>query len=238
MLAADRLAQAQGVSRDELDAVALRSQQRAAAGEAQPATFASRITLDASAADECVRPQTSRQSLSAMQPGFAALAAQYADALDGPLDHRHTIGHAPPVCDGAGLALIGCEPLPGERPRARIRGYAESGGDPHASLLAGFTAMERVLQRTGLTLADFDRIEFMEAFAVVIAKFLRDCPVDADRVNVAGGHIARGHPMGATGAILVSTLLDQLDVAGGTLGLVVGTGAAGVGSAMVIERLA
>ena len=109
---------------------------------------------------------------------------------------------------------------------------------PDASLLAGFTAMERVLQRTGLTLADFDRIEFMEAFAVVIAKFLRDCPVDADRVNVAGGHIARGHPMGATGAILVSTLLDQLDVAGGTLGLVVGTGAAGVGSAMVIERLA
>ncbi|HEX7373611.1 MAG TPA: acetyl-CoA C-acyltransferase, partial [Steroidobacteraceae bacterium] len=125
----------------------------------------------------------------------------------------------------------------GERPRARILGYAESGGDPHASLLAGFSAMQRVLERTGLALADFDRIEFMEAFAVVIAKFLRDYPVDPARVNVAGGHIARGHPMGATGAILVSTLLDQLDDADGRLGLVVGTGAAGVGAAMVIERL-
>jgi acetyl-CoA C-acetyltransferase/acetyl-CoA acyltransferase len=237
VLAADRLAEAEGISRAELDAVALTSQQRAGAAEARPETYASRIAVDDAANDECIRPQTTAQSLAAMQPAFAALAAQYADALDGPIDHRHAIGHAPPICDGAGLALIGSEPRNGERPRARILGYAESGGDPHASLLAGFSAMQRVLERTGLTLADFDRIEFMEAFAVVIAKFLRDYPADPARVNVAGGHIARGHPMGATGAILVSTLLDQLDDADGTLGLVVGTGATGVGAAMVIERL-
>ena len=237
VLAADRLAQAEGLSRAELDAVALASQQKAAAAEARPATFASRVALGPVTADECVRPQTTASSLAAMQPGFAALAEQYAEALDGPIDHRHTIGHAPPVCDGAGLAVIGGEPGNGPRPRARIRAWAEAGGDPHASLLAGFSAMEQVLKRTGLTLADFDRIEFMEAFAVVIAKFLRDCPADPARVNVAGGHIARGHPMGATGAILVSTLLDQLADADGTLGLVVASGATGVGSAMVIERL-
>ncbi len=172
-----------------------------------------------------------------MPPSFAALAEQYADALDGPIDHRHTIGHAPPICDGAGLALIGGAPSAGGRPRARILGYAESGGDPHASLLAGFSAMDKVLQRTGLTLADMDRIEFMEAFAVTIAKFLRDRPVDPGKVNVAGGHIARGHPMGASGAILLSTLLDVLDASNGRLGLVVCSGAAGVGAAMVVERL-
>jgi len=237
VLAADRLAEAQGLSRPELDAVALRSQQRAGAAERRPALVASRIAPGALAVDECIRPQTTAESLAAMQPGFAALATQYADALDGPIDHRHTIGHAPPICDGAGLALVGGEPVAGERPRARILGYAESGGDPQASLLAGFTALERLLDSTGLALADFDRIEFMEAFAVTIAKFLRDYAVDPGRVNVSGGHIARGHPMGASGAILVSTLLDVLDDADGTLGLVVCSGASGVGAAMAVERL-
>jgi len=207
VLAADRLAEAEGISRDQLDAVSLVSQQRAGAAEANPALTASRIPLGGLGIDECARPQTTAASLAAMPPSFAALAAQYADALEGPIDHRHTIGHAPPICDGAGLALIGGAPTAGNRPRARILGCAESGGDPYASLLAGFSAMTRVLERTGLTLADMDRIEFMEAFAVTIAKFLRDCPVDAARVNVGGGHIARGHPMGASGAILVSTLL-------------------------------
>jgi len=237
VLAADRLAEAQGISRDQLDAVSLASQQRAGAAEATPALLASRIALGALAADECIRPQTTAESLAAMPPSFAALAVQYADALDGPIDHRHTIGHAPPICDGAGLALVGGAPGAADQPRARILAYAESGGDPHASLLAGFTAMERVLAKTGLTLADMDRIEFMEAFAVTIAKFLRDYPADEARVNVGGGHIARGHPMGASGAILVSTLLDALDAADGRLGLVVCSGAAGVGAAMVVERL-
>ena len=76
-------------------------------------------------------------------PSFVALAAQYAEALDGPIDHRHTIAHAPPVCDGAGFALVGSAPAAGDKPRARIVAYAESGGDPHASLLAGFRAMDR-----------------------------------------------------------------------------------------------
>lgn len=237
VLAADRLANAQGISREQLDAVALTSQQRAGAAEKSAAMKASRIALGPLAVDECARPQTTAESLAAMAPGFAALAAQYTDALQGPIDHRHTIGHAPPVCDGAGLALVGSAPNGHGRPRARIVGFAESGGDPHASLLAGFSAMEKVLARTGLTLDDMDRIEFMEAFGVTIAKFLRDYPVDPARVNVAGGHIARGHPMGASGAILLSTLLDVLDAGEGRYGLVVCSGASGVGAAMIVERL-
>jgi acetyl-CoA C-acetyltransferase len=114
--------------------------------------------------------------------------------------------------------------------------YAECGGDPEGALLSGFTAMEQALKKAGLTLADMQRIELMEAFAVTIAKFLRDWDVDPERVNVAGGHLARGHAMGASGAILLSSLLDALDEADATLGLVVASGASGVGAAMVIER--
>jgi acetyl-CoA C-acetyltransferase/acetyl-CoA acyltransferase len=238
VLAADRLAEARGVSRAELDAVALVSQQRAAAAESARAGIASRIAVGGLHFDECIRPKTSAESLAAMEPSFAALAAHYADALDGPIDHRHTIAHAPPVCDGAGLAVIGGAPTAAQRARARIVAYAEAGGDPHASLLAGFTAMQRVLARAGLTLADMDRIEFMEAFAVTQALFLREHPVDPARVNVGGGHLARGHPMGASGAILLSTLLDALDMASGRHGLVVCSGASGAGAAMIVERTA
>jgi acetyl-CoA C-acetyltransferase len=237
-LAADRLAQTRGVSRQELDAVALVSQQRAAAAEAAGTGLASRVAVGGLAVDECIRPKTSAQSLADLQPAFGGLAAQYADALEGPLEHRHTISHAPPVCDGAGLALIGGATGGDTAPRARIVAYAESGGDPQASLLAGFTAMQRALRQAGLTLADMDRIEFMEAFAVTQALFLREHSVDPQRVNVGGGHVARGHPMGASGAILLSTLLDALDVANGRFGLVVCSGASGVGAAMIVERAA
>ncbi|MBB3889519.1 acetyl-CoA C-acetyltransferase/acetyl-CoA acyltransferase [Phenylobacterium haematophilum] len=238
VVAADRLAQAEDVSREQLDAVALASQVRTGQAEANPALIASRIAVGAAAAEECARPQTTAESLAAMPAAFAPLAATYAEALDGPIDHRHTIAHAPPVCDGAGLAVVGGAPSGGCKARARILAYAESGGDPQASLLAGFSAMDKALARAGLTLADMDRVEFMEAFAVTIAKFLRDRPADPAKVNVGGGHLAKGHPMGATGAILLSSLLDALDAADGRLGLVVATGAAGVGAAMVVERLA
>jgi acetyl-CoA C-acetyltransferase/acetyl-CoA acyltransferase len=97
--------------------------------------------------------------------------------------------------------------------------------------------MDKVLAKTGLSLENMERIEFMEAFAVTIAKFMRDRKPDPTRVNVSGGHIAKGHPMGASGAILVSTLLDSLDACDGTLGLVVMSGASGVGTAMIVERV-
>jgi len=163
-------------------------------------------------------------------PGEGFLCRGGETVIQGPL------GQAPPVGDGAGLAWIGAEGL-GDRPRARVLAYAESGGDPAASLTAGFAALDKALARAGHSLEDMDRIEFMEAFAVTIARFMRDRSPDPDKVNVSGGHLAKGHPMGATGAILTSTLLDALEACRGRLGLVVATGAMGVGAAIVVERI-
>lgn len=234
-LAADLLAEASGIGRHALDAVALTSQDRAVAAEDRPGLLASRVAYGALDRDEAVRATTADR-LAGLSPAFAALAADYRGVIgDIAVDHRHTLGHAPPMTDGAALALIG--PARGS-PRARIVAFAEAGGPARASLTAGFAAMDIVLARAGLTLADLDRIEFMEAFAVTIALFHRDRRPDPAKVNVGGGHIAKGHPMGATGAILVSTLLDALDECAGRFGLVVATGAQGVGVAMVVERLA
>lgn len=237
VLAADRLANSEGLTRAELDAAALTSQQRAAATDPDPALQRSRIATGALDGEECIRPQTSAESLAAAPAAFGELQSQYAGALEGStFEPLHSIAHAPPICDGAGLALIGAAGL-GPPPRARVVAFTESGGDPVASLTAGFAAMDKALSRAGLALGDLDRIEFMEAFAVTIAKFLRDRDADPARVNVSGGHLAKGHPMGASGAILTSTLLDALDACGGRYGLVVLTGAMGVGAAMVVERV-
>lgn len=236
-LAADRLAEDIGVTRAEMDQAALTSQQRTAAAEGTP-LVASRIGLNGLSREECARPATTLESLASMSPAFPALADQYREALgDRVIDHRHTVSHAPPMADGAALALVGAEGA-GAKPRARVVAWAEAGGDPALSLTAGFTAMDRALGQTKLALSDLDRIEFMEAFGVTIVKFMRDYKPDPLKVNVGGGHMAKGHPMGATGAILLSSLLDALDASDGKYGLVVAAGASGVGSAMIVERLA
>jgi acetyl-CoA C-acetyltransferase/acetyl-CoA acyltransferase len=235
VVAADRLAEDINVTREEMDAAALTSQQKTAAAEGTP-LVRSRIPLNGLDKEEPARASTTAESLAAMPAAFGALGEQYAEALEGrAIDHRHTVAHAPPMCDGAALAIVTGEAVGA---RARIVAYAEAGGDPAASLTAGFTAMDRVLAKAGLSLDDMDRIEFMEAFAVTIVKFMRERKVDPDRVNVGGGHMAKGHPMGATGAILLSSLLDALDVCEGRYGIVVAHGAQGVGSAMIVERIA
>lgn len=234
-VAADRLAEDVGINREDMDAAALDSQRKTAAAEGTP-LVASRIALGGLDREECARPKTGPESLAALEPAFGGLAARYAAALDGRvIDHRHTVSHAPPMADGAGLAVVSSQR---DAARARILAHVEVGGDPAASLTAGFDAMDRALTRAGLNLRDMDRIEFMEAFAVTIAMFLRDREVDPERVNVGGGHLAKGHPMGATGVILLSSLMDALDACEGRYGLVAAAGAQGVGSAMIIERLA
>jgi len=217
-LAADRLADEQGIGRTELDDATLMSQERALAAEGTELN-ASRIAVTDLACEECPR-KTTPETLATLEPAFAGLAEKYADILNGEINHQHTIAHAPPMSDGAALVA-----------------WAEAGGDPAASLTAGFTAMERALKKADLTLADMDRIEFMESFAVVIAKFKRDYSPDMSKVNVSGGHLAKGHPLGASGAILLSTLMDALDECSGRYGLVTATGATGTGSAMIIERV-
>jgi len=242
-IAADRLAQSEHIGRAEMDEVALASQAKAAASETNEILMGSRIAItDTNGAvlldrDECIR-KTSVESLTVMQPAFPNIIAAYSTALEGEtVEPVHTAAHAPPMSDGAGLTLVGVENAVAAAPRARIVAYAESGGDPHAALTAGFAAMEKVLGRAGMTLGEIDQIEFMEAFAVTFVKFIRDYEVDPNKVNVAGGHLARGHALGATGAILLSTLLDNLDSADGKFGLVVASAASGAGSAMIVERL-
>ncbi|SMF61699.1 acetyl-CoA C-acetyltransferase/acetyl-CoA acyltransferase [Allosphingosinicella indica] len=241
-VAADRLAATWDVGRDALDAMALASQSRAV--EADAALGASRIAVTGGDGatlldqDECVRP-VSAEKLAAMEPAFGEIIGAYAGALAGEtITPVHTVAHAPPMCDAAAIALVGGEGAVDAAPRARILAFAEAGGDPHASLTAGFAAMDKALAKAGLALGEMDRIEFMEAFGVTIARFLRDYDVDPARVNVGGGHLARGHPLGASGAILLSTLLDALDACEGRYGLVVTSGAQGVGAAMVVERMA
>lgn len=234
-LAADRLAVNSNVSREEMDQAALISQHRTAKAEGT-ALVASRLAVNGLEYDECARVTTA-ESLASLEPAFSSIAKHYKDALGRDTDHRHTIAHAPPICDGAALALVGRERLSDAAPRARIVAFAEAGGDPAESLTAGLIAMDRVLAQARLTLEDMDRIEYMEAFAVSIVKFMRERKPDPDKVNVGGGSLAKGHPMGATGAILLSSLLDALDVAKGRYGLVVIAGAAGVGSAMLVERV-
>ncbi len=235
-LAADRLAEDLDITRDEMDEAALMSQTRAAAAEGTD-LVGSRISVNGLDREECLR-KTTRETLAALEPAFAPLADQYREVLGREIDHRHTIAHAPPICDGASLSLVGAEGAVDASPRARIVAWAEAGGDPQASLTTGISAMERVLERSGLALDDMDRIEFMEAFAVAMVKFMRDWRPPMDKVNVGGGHLAKGHPLGATGGILLSSLVDALDVAKGRYGLVVATGASGIGSAMIIERIA
>lgn len=235
-LAADRLATRLGIEREAMDTVALRSQHAAAEAEENGALTASRIAVDGFSRDECVRGNMTADGVAGMTPAFGELRGSYAAALgDEAFDSRMTVAHAPPMCDGAALALLSGDATDA---RARIVAYAQCGGSVDDSLLAGFAAMDRALDRAGLTLDDMDAVEFMEAFAVTIAKFLRDHPVDPARVNIGGGHLAKGHPMGATGAILLSSLLDALDGRAGRYGLVVVTGAAGIGAAMVVERIA
>lgn len=235
-LAADRLAFSENISRQTMDAIALRSQQRAEATDQDKGLQRSRISVGGLNRDEAIRPTTA-EKLAAMKPAFAPLAETYAAALNGAdIEHRMTKSHAPPMTDGSALAIIGADGV-FEAPRARIVAFAEAGGDARQSLLAGIAAMRSVLDRSGMTLADMDRIEFMEAFAPPVAIFERDFKPDLSKVNVTGGHIAKGHPMGATGAVLLSTLMDVLDVADGQFGLVVVTGAQGAGAAMIIERL-
>ena len=234
-LAADRLAEDLNVSRAELDAVALTSQQRAVAADGGELT-ASRVPMGGLERDECIRATTA-DALFALAPAFAGLAPEYREVIGRQLDHRHTIGHAPPIADGAALVLVGGEKSVDAKPRARVVAWAESGGNTAASLTAGLAAMERVLEQASLSLAEMDRIEFMESFSVTMVKFMRDWRPDMEKVNVGGGHIARGHPLGASGAILLSTTLDALDSIQGRFGLTVVTGASGIGSAMIIERL-
>lgn len=251
-LSADLMATMEGFSKDDLDAVTARSHNRAAAawetgGLAEVIAIKGADGQVSLTRDESVRAGMSVEKLAGFGPAFAEMGAAGFDAVMlnarpelKKINHVHSVANCPPVCDGAALALVGSKgagEAAGIKPKARIRAAVEASGDPVLQLTAGFAAMEQLLKETGLKLPDFDRIEFMEAFAATPVKFERDYKPDMDKVNPEGGHLAMGHPMGASGAILLATMLGGLERSGGSLGLIVAHGGSGVGSAMVVERV-
>ncbi|PIB93467.1 acetyl-CoA C-acyltransferase [Caulobacter sp. FWC2] len=252
-LAADMLATREGLTRAALDAAVLKSHQRAASAWRE-GRYANRVVpilnADQTVAldrDENIRDFGDGKSLERFGPVFAVTGAEgYDDILLesfpelGKVEHLHTIAHCPPISDGAALVLLGSKEAGrrlGLTPVARIRALGEAAADHVLQLTAGPVAMGKALERAGMALGEVGVVEYMEAFAAVPVLFERDYGVDTERLNPNGGHLAMGHPMGATGAILTTTLLDDMAQFDAETGLVVATGGVGVGAAMVLERV-
>ena len=248
---ADLVASLYAVTREEADSVALQSQHRAAKAR-ENGWFSSVVPIrDAkagvdAAADECIRPDTSMESLARLEPAFASLGAQGVDALqlkafpDLPeIRHIHTAGNSPAMCDGASLVLVGSEAAGAHletSPRARIVAAANVSDEPLMVLSGAVAATKKLMEREGLAESDVDLFEIHEAFAATVIMCRRELGIPDEKLNVNGGVIALGHPMGATGAMMLGTLLDELERRGLRRGIVATSGAAGSGAAMLIER--
>ena len=253
----DAIASIEGISREALDALALVSQQRADMA-IQEGRFAKSVVPvlndDGSVAldrEEFPRPETTAEGLAALKPSFAGLAdfdlggttfrkqinRRYPDVE---IQHFHHAGNSSGVVDGAAALLI-VSPAYAEKhglkPRARIVAYANQGDDPTLMLNAPVPAARKVLAKAGLSTGDIDVWEINEAFAVVAEKFIRDLELDREKVNINGGAMALGHPIGATGSILIGTALDELERSGGRYGLVTMCAAGGMAPAIIIERI-
>ncbi len=256
---ADAIATLEGFERADLDALALRSQQRATAAIAEGRFSRSivpvvrddnTIALDH---DELPRSDTTLEGLSALKPAFAKVAdvpldssgttygalikARYPDLA---IRHVHHAGNSSGVVDGAAAVLFASQAYAernGMSPRARVLSVANMGDDPTLMLNAPVPAAKKALAVAGLTIDDIDLFEVNEAFAAVTEKFIRDLHVDPDKVNVNGGAIALGHPIGASGPILIGTLLDELERRGLRCGLVTMCTGGGMAPAMIIERV-
>ncbi|MCA3552921.1 MAG: acetyl-CoA C-acyltransferase, partial [Rhodobacter sp.] len=172
-------------------------------------------------------------------PGFDRIALMKYPQLER-IEHIHHAGNSSGIVDGAAAILIGSRAFGerhGLRPRARIRATAKIGTDPTIMLTGPVPVTEKILAEAGMAISDIDLFEVNEAFAAVVLRFMQAFGVDADRVNVNGGAIAMGHPLGATGAIIIGTLLDELERSGKGTGLATLCVASGMGAATIIERL-
>jgi acetyl-CoA C-acetyltransferase len=259
-LCADAIASMEGIGRDALDAFSLESQQRAARAIREGRFDRSIIPVLSDegtvvlAKDEHPRPQTTAQDLAALKPSFAQMADMLAPTGNGltfrqlinqrypdlKIQPVHHAGSSSGVVDGAAALLLASGDYArshGLKPRARIVATANIGDDPTLMLNAPVPAAQKVLVKAGLNPDDIDLWEVNEAFAVVLEKFIRDLRLDRDKVNVNGGAIALGHPIGATGAVLIGTVLDELERRDMKRGLVTMCAAGGMAPAIIIERV-
>src|SRR3954467_2984638 len=235
-IGADLIATVEGFSRDDVDAYAARSQQRAATAQAE-GRFAKSVVpvLDINENvvldhDEFIRPGTTVETRARLKPSFAmmgehggfdAVALQKYHWVEA-IDHVHTPGNSSGIVDGAALMAIGNEQTGEElglKPRARILATAVSGADPTIMLTGPAPASKKALAKAGITKDDLDLIEINEAFAAVVLRFVREMGLDLEKVDVNGGAIAMGHPLGATGGMILGTLIDELHRTGGRYGL-------------------
>lgn len=255
---ADAIASLEGISREDLDAVAFESQKRAAVAIAEGRFNKSLVTVfndDGSVAldrEEFPRPNTTREGLASLKPSFMQIADVPIDDRgttfrnlinqkypDLKIQHFHHAGNSSGVVDGASALLLASSEYAkkrGWRPRARIVASVNMGDCSTLMLNAPVPAAKKALQRAGLIKEDIDLWEINEAFAVVAEKFVRDLKLDRDKVNVNGGAIALGHPIGATGSMLIGTLVDELERRALRRGLVTMCAAGGMAPAIIIDR--
>ena len=253
-ISADLIATIEGFSREDVDAYAVQSQQRSAAAwsagnfakSVVPVKDRNGVTLLDH--DEHMRPDTTLESLAGLKPSFAgigemggfdAVALQKFHWVE-KIDHVHTPGNSSGIVDGAALVVVGNEQVGkdfGMVPRARVVATAVSGADPTIMLTGPTPATEKALRLAGLTKDDIDVWELNEAFAAVVLKWVKDFDLPMEKVNINGGAIAMGHPLGATGAMILGTVVDELERSGGRYGLVTLCIVGGMGLATIIERV-
>ena len=254
-ISADIIATEYGITREQADHLAVTSQQRAKAAW-DDNRFANSVVpvrdqngLTILDHDEYMRPQTDMQSLGSLNPAFQAMG----EVMPGfdkialmkyphleRINHIHHAGNSSGIVDGAAGVLVGSKAFGkahGLKPRAVIRATAKIGLDPTIMLTGPVPVTEHILKTSGMSIADIDLFEVNEAFSSVVLRFMQAFDVDHDRVNVNGGAIAMGHPLGATGAIIIGTLLDELERSGKSTGLATLCVASGMGAATIIERI-
>ncbi|MFC3616264.1 acetyl-CoA C-acetyltransferase [Lutimaribacter marinistellae] len=254
-ISADIIATEYGFSRDQADALAVESQKRAAKAweenrfEKSVITVRDQNGLAILDRDEYMRPQTDMQSLGSLNPSFQMMGEQMPGfdkvaMLKYPhlerINHIHHAGNSSGIVDGAAAVLIGNKEFGekhGLKPRARIRQTAKIGTDPTIMLTGPVPVTEKILAESGMSFSDIDLFEVNEAFASVVLRFMQAFDADPDKVNVNGGSIAMGHPLGATGAIIIGTLLDELERQDKEVGLATLCIASGMGAATIIERV-
>ncbi|HET7190822.1 MAG TPA: acetyl-CoA C-acetyltransferase [Pseudolabrys sp.] len=253
-ISADLIATKYGFTRDDVDAYAVESQKRAAKAWEEGRFKNSVMTvkdvngLTILAKDEHMRPNTTMQTLAALQPafvqmgdmaGFDAVAVQRYPEIE-VVNHVHTPGNSSGIVDGAAAVLIGSKAVgkaAGLKPRARIRQFANIGSEPAIMLTGPIPVTEKVLKKAGMTKKDIDLWELNEAFASVVLRYMQALNIPHDKINVNGGAIAMGHPLGATGAMILGTVLDELERRDKETALVTLCIGVGMGTATIIERV-
>jgi acetyl-CoA C-acetyltransferase len=253
-ISADLIATKYGFSRDDVDAYAVESQKRAAKAWDEgrfknsviPVKDVNGLTILAK--DEHMRPGTTMQTLASLQPsfvqmgemaGFDAVAVQRYPEVEA-VNHVHTPGNSSGIVDGAAAVLIGSKAAgkaAGLKPRARIRQFANIGSEPSIMLTGPIPVTEKVLKKAGMTKKDIDLWELNEAFASVVLRYMQALNISHDKINVNGGAIAMGHPLGATGAMILGTVLDELERRDKETALVTLCIGVGMGTATIIERV-